>query len=416
MKSKILLSSALLLASVSGMAQKNSNKAYAITGDGNNDYLWMNIRQVDLGTGQVQSTLFERSKTTYSLTDAASKAVAAPITDGNVFGSDKYPTGTYVAAAAFDSRSGNLYFMPMRVGELRWVNVEGGEANKFYSIKTSLVVPAADAREEGGNITRMAIAANGKGYALSNDGSNLIEFTTSKMPSLRSLGGLIDAEANGAISIHNKCSSWGGDMVSDAYGKLWVISANRHVFEVDPQTLVATYKGAITGLPGTFTTNGAAVNADGKLIVVSAITFEGYYAVDMKTLAAEKIEGSDVKYNASDLAGSAQLFQKEKDEASRFGAAAPVAAYEVDANTKVFPNPVTGNSFKVQLEPEANGIFTFIVSDLAGRVVKQQRTSLSKGQKIVTVTLGSHPASGSYMLKVVNEKQEIILTDKVIVQ
>ncbi len=416
MKSKILLSSALLLAGFSGFSQKNANKAFAITGDGNQDYLWMNIRQVDLGSGKVESTLFERSKTNYTLTDISSRNTADPVTDGNVFGSPVYPTGTFVAAAAYDDRSGNLYFMPMRVGELRWVNVNDGDASKFYSLKTNLVMPSADAREEANNITRMTIAANGKGYALSNDGNNLLEFTTSKTPVIRSLGALIDAESNATISIHNKCSSWGGDMVADAYGKLWVISANRHVFEVDPQNMIATFKGSITGLPGTFTTNGAAVNAEGKLIVVSAITFEGYYAVDMKTLAAEKIEGSDVKYNASDLAGSAKLFQKEKDGASRFGAAEPITSYEVDANTKVYPNPVTGSSFKVQLDDKADGVFTFIVTDLAGRAITQQKTSLAKGQKIVTVFINSRPAKGSYMLKVFNDKQEIVLTDKVIIQ
>ena len=53
MKTKILLFSTFALCSVAAMAQ-SSNKAYAITGDGNNDFLWMNIRQIDLKTGTVQ--------------------------------------------------------------------------------------------------------------------------------------------------------------------------------------------------------------------------------------------------------------------------------------------------------------------------------------------------------------------------
>lgn len=73
MNNKILLTAALFTTSFAGFAQ-NSNKAFAITGDGNNDYIWMNIRQVDLGTGQVTKTLFEHySKTTYVLTDAATR-------------------------------------------------------------------------------------------------------------------------------------------------------------------------------------------------------------------------------------------------------------------------------------------------------------------------------------------------------
>ena len=47
-------------------------------------------------------------------------------------------------------------------------------------------------------------------------------------PVITELGNIIDAEGN-AVSIHNKCSSWGGDMVADAFGKLYVISANHQV-------------------------------------------------------------------------------------------------------------------------------------------------------------------------------------------
>ena len=39
------------------------------------------------------------------------------------------------------------------------------------------------------------------------------------------------------------CTSWGGDLVADAFGKLYVISMKKNVFEIDPQTMVADYKG-----------------------------------------------------------------------------------------------------------------------------------------------------------------------------
>ncbi|MEO6686578.1 MAG: hypothetical protein ABIN24_11460, partial [Dyadobacter sp.] len=95
MNSKILLSAALVASSFTSLAQ--SNKAYAITGDGNSDYIWMNIRQVDLGTGQVTKTLFERSKTNFQLTDVNTKRVVdqTATANGNIFASADYPTGTY---------------------------------------------------------------------------------------------------------------------------------------------------------------------------------------------------------------------------------------------------------------------------------------------------------------------------------
>ncbi len=416
MRAKILLSTAFALAAFSGFAQKTSNKAFAITGDGNNDYLWMNIRQVDLGTGTVDKTIFEKNKTAFTITNVMNKSVVdqSASANGDIYNNDKYPTGTFVAAAAYDKRSGNLFFMPLRLGELRWVNVNGTEANKFYSLKTALVTPKADPRDEGGNITRMAIAANGKGYALSNDGNNLLEFTTSKTPSLISLGALIDADGNGAMSIHNKCSSWGGDMVADAFGKLWVVSANRQVFEVDVDTKIATYKGAITGLAATFTTNGAAVDDAGNLVVTSAVSFEGYYKVDINTLVATKIEGSDVKYNAADLAGSNLLLQKEKDASVKAGSGTLIGL-DVAANTKVFPNPITGTAFRVQLDAATDGEVNVVISDLSGRPIQNFKTSVVKGQRLVSLNLAAKPAKGSYFIKVMNSKGETVLSDKILI-
>jgi len=416
MTAKLLLSTAFALASFSGFAQSSSNKAYAITGDGNNDYLWMNIRQVDLSTGKIEKTIFEKNKTAFTITDVMNKSVVdqSATANGDIYANAKYPTGTFVAAAAYDKRSGNLFFMPLRLGELRWVNVNGTEANKFYSLKTAPVQPKADPREEGGNITRMAIAANGKGYALSNDGTNLLEFTTGKTPSLISLGSLIDAEGNGGISIHNKCSSWGGDMVADAFGKLWVVSANRQVFEVDVNSRIATYKGAITGLSGTFTTNGAAVADDGSLVVTSAVSFEGYYKVDITTLVATKIEGSDIKYNAADLAGANLLLQKEKDASVKAGSGS-IVTLDVSASTSVFPNPITGTAFRVQLDAATDGEINVVITDLSGRAIQNFKTSVVKGQRLVSLNLAAKPAKGAYFIKVRNSKGEIVLSDKILV-
>ena len=79
------------------------------------------------------------------------------------------------------------------------------------------------------------------------------------------------------MSVHNKCTSWGGDMIADAYDKLYIISANHQYFTVDVDTRIATHLGTITGLPANYSTNGAAVDDDGNIVVSSANTFEGYY-------------------------------------------------------------------------------------------------------------------------------------------
>ena len=420
MKTKFLLSSTLALCSVAAMAQ-SSNKAYAITGDGNNDFLWMNIRQIDLKTGTVQKTLFDRKSATYSLTNVETKATtsAAAITDGNVYMNAAFPTGTFVAAAAYDNRSGKLFFMPMRHNELRWVDVNSNDATPhFYSLPSDALVKTNDNTDEAKHMTRMVIGANGKGYAISNDGNNVIEFTTGKKITITTLGGLADSELNKGVSIHNKCSSWGGDMVADAFGKLLIVSAMHQVFEVDINSRIATHKGTISGLPANYTSNGVAVDADGGLVVCSANVFEGYYRIKMEDLSATKIEGSDVKYNASDLAGSNLLYQKQADAAKKFDLAKGILASNSQLNfsNKIFPNPVTGSSFTIKLDGAKDGEYYVLIADLTGRAMQNSKVAVLKGQQIVKINVAGRPAKGSYLVTVLDGNKQNVFSDKLLIQ
>ncbi|MEO6669834.1 MAG: T9SS type A sorting domain-containing protein [Ferruginibacter sp.] len=417
MNNKLLLTAAFITSSFASMAQ--ANKAFAITGDGNNDYIWMNIRQVDLGTGQVTKTLFERSKTNFLLTDAASKRTVdqTATANGNIFASPDYPTGTYVAAAAYDGKSNKLFFTPMRSGELRWMDLNiSNETPQFYTMHSDVF--GVNANDEATNITRMVIGADGNGYAMSNDGNHFIMFTTGKKPVITDLGNIIDADANNGTSIHNKCSSWGGDMIADAFGKLYVISANHNVFVIDTKTRIATYKGAITGLPAGYTTNAAAVNSDGDIVVGSANRFEGYFKLKLADLAAVKIEGSDVKYNASDFANGNLLLQKEADAANRFSmenSKLPTTDLAI-GDAKVFPNPVTNNSFNVLFDGKSEGKYTIMLADLAGRALQTKVVNITKGTQVEKVNLNANSAKGVYLVKVLNPSGEVIIKEKIVVQ
>lgn len=417
MNNKILLTTALIAASFTSMAQ--TNKAYAITGDGNNDYIWMNIRQIDLGTGQVTKTLFERSKTNFLLTDVNSKRTVdqTATANGNIFSSADYPTSTYVAAAAYDGKSNKLFFTPMRMGELRWLDLNAkGEVAEFYTLRSDLLnVNPAD---EATNITRMVIGADGNGYAMSNDGNHFIMFTTGKKPVITNLGNIVDAESNNGTSIHNKCSSWGGDMIADAFGKLYVISANHNVFEIDIKTRIATYKGAIKDLPAGYTTNAAAVNSNGEIVVGSANKFDGYFKLTLADLAAVKIEGSDVKYNASDFANGNLLLQKEADAANRFTMENSKLPTTADAigDSKVYPNPVTNSSFNVLFDGRKEGNYNIILTDLAGRTMLTKSVTVGKGMQTEKVNLNANAAKGVYMVKVIDENNAVIIKEKIVVQ
>jgi len=305
----------------------------------------------------------------------------------------------------------------MRSGELRWLDLNiKNETPQFYTMQSAEL--GVNGTDEATNITRMVIGADGNGYAMSNDGNHFIMFTTGKKPVVTNLGNIIDADANNGTSIHNKCSSWGGDMIADAFGKLYVISASHNVFIIDTKTRVATYKGAITGLPAGYTTNAAAVNNDGDIVVASANRFDGYYKLKLADLAAIKIEGSDVKYNASDFANGNLLLQKEADAASRFSmenSNLPTSDLAI-GDSKVYPNPVTNSSFNVLFDGKKEGKYNIMLTDLAGRSMMTKSVNITKGTQIEKVSLNANTAKGVYMVKVINENNEIIIKEKIVIQ
>ena len=414
MNKKLLLSTAIIASSIFAQAQQNKF-TYAITGDGNKDFIWMNIRQVDLSSGRVTKTLFERSKTEFLINDAlTNKSISqTSFTNENVFNDASYPTGTFVAAAALDARRNKLFFTPMRKGELRWMDLNSNpNTPEFHSV----AIPNfknVDPNDEATNITRMVIGADGNGYAISNDANHFFKFTTGKKTVITELGNIIDAETNSGISIHNKCGSWGGDMIADAFGKLYVISASHNVFVIDVNTRIATYKGNISGLPAAYTTNAAAVNENGEVVLASATQFDGYYVCNMNDLKAVKMEGSDTKYNSSDFANGNLLLQKEANSLLN-GKITPIATTNSDA--KVYPNPVTNASFNVLFENKPAGKYNIIVCDLAGRVVMVKNTQVTEGVFNQEVKLNKNVTKGIYIVKVTDEKNTSVINEKIIIQ
>ncbi len=413
MNRKLLLSASFIISAFAASAQ-DANRTYAITGNGTKDYFWMNIRQVDVSSGKIVQDVYQNNSTPFVLYDAATKK---PV---NVLpGSENNPTTSMVAAAAYDKNQNKLFFTPMRIGELRWLDLNAkGNEQRFYTVTSQLLNKGDLLSDESNHITRMVINADGNGYAITNDADHLIRFTTGKKVVITDLGNIIDAEVNKGMSIHNKCSSWGGDVVADAYNKLYVISASHNVFVVDIDTRVATFKGTITGLPANYTTNGAAVDADGKIVVSSANSFSGYYKFDINdaSLKAELIEGSDMVYNASDLANANLLFQKEADAVKNFGAPVlqPIANYSGEGH--VFPNPVTSNEFKVSFDGMKPGKYTIALSDLSGRAIQNKVVVIAGKAQVETVKITSALAKGMYFVKVTDAANQAVFTEKISIQ
>jgi Secretion system C-terminal sorting domain len=414
-----------------GFAQDN-NIAFAITGQENANFNWTDIRTIDMSTGNNVSTLFESGKTRFSFLDVTTMKPAQlnvsftpqalinnniPVSVSNVSNNlANSPTSLMSAATAYDKRHDKLFFASMRTGQLMWLDLRSGkEMPSFFTLQKTLV-NNVDFNDESFNITRMTIGADGNGYALTNDGNHLVRFTTGTKTIITDMGSLIDANSNNGISVHNKCSSWGGDIVADAFGKLYLFCASRNVFIIDPETMVATYIGSVSNLSGTFTVNGAAVIDDNNVLISSANTFEGYYKVDINQLSATKVVTQGKIYNASDLASCNLLHQSEK--LSSIGV--PVLnKVDVIGNRfiSVFPNPVSNGQIKVTFDGyNASGKYKIAITDLQGRFVDTKDAYIKGQGQVETFQFHRKQAAGVYMINVTDATGKSIFTDKLLVE
>ncbi|MEP7231670.1 MAG: T9SS type A sorting domain-containing protein [Ginsengibacter sp.] len=420
----------LFLASLSkGFSQ--DNKVFAITGQASKNFNWTDIRVLDMQSADMKATVFENGKTKFSYVDAETRkdvdagsahvlpaAVQQNVADNSsnaIALSNFSPTNQMSAAVAYDKKHDKLFFATMRTGQLVWLDThQNNGSSSFFTVKKTLV-NNTNFNDEALNITRMTIGADGNGYALTNDGNHLIRFTTGNKIIITDLGNLVDAESNNGISIHNKCSSWGGDVVGDAFGKLYLFTASRNVFEIDVNTRIATYKGAILNLTPTYTVNGAAVDNDNKVLISSANTFEGYYKVNVKDLAATKIPTDGEIFNASDLASSNLLNEKEKQNS--VGAPSLISS-EVIGNKfiSIFPNPVTNGQFKITFENNMVGEYKVALSDLQGRLIENKIVYVKSAGQVENFQLQKKQAAGMYMIKVTDSGNKAVFSDKLFIE
>lgn len=340
------------------------------------------------------------------------------------------PFSTNSAAMAYDKKHERLYYTPMGINQLRYIDLKSGKIYYFEDEPFGVVKGLHDGSNQ---ITRMVIASDENGYALSNDSKHLIRFTTGKKPTITDLGALTDDAANGTNSL--RAASYGGDMIADADENLYLITANRFVFKINIETKVATYMGTIKGLPRGFSTNGAMVEEGSKVIIASSESTVGYYRFDLNTMQAEKVSESPDVFNASDLANANLAFDKKKkkknkptreeevvpeDQLNITEAAAkqkPVAA-DVAKNSiiGVFPNPaVTGEMVNLSFEDQPAGKYQVQLLDLSGRLVRSQEVNIMNKTQVVKFAI-PEVSKGNYLIKVYNQFNNVSATAQLIVR
>ena len=413
MRYKILLITVAFFTIVSLRAQ-NTSKVYAITGENNsnNPFLWTNISEVDVKTGQVLRPLYTHLRTAFDFYDGNTKAkrFGSSWQRNKQNAAPQMPVSYIIAAAAYDVRHNRMFTTPMQQPELRWIDLDDNSgALKVFTVPMPL--SAADVASEGGQVTRMVIAADGYGYALTNDANHLVRFSTGRKVVAEDLGALQDAAGNGAVSVHVKCTSFGGDMVADAAGDLYLISAYHAVFKIDVTARTAAYIGNIKNLPEGFTTNGAAVDEQGYLVVSTAAATGGYFRVNMNTWEAEKITGDAKTAGVSDLASNYFAFQKK----SPLLPAVFTAPATMFSNIAVYPNPVTEAAFRVSFNNRETGRYTIQLMDVNGRLVMQQPFNLVYRNQVTEVDMPANFTKGVYMVNIVKANGQKVYANRILV-
>ena len=411
---KNLLFSALLLASFSFSLitySQNDRFAFAITDLQSTGSSWTALRKLDLKSGEFSSVLLDGSSASVTAYDMNTRKAWKEIPDVKFGNFMQAPFSTGVAATAYDKKNNRLYFTPMFIDQLRYVDLKTMKV--FYVTDQPFTKLGSMHNDEGKVISRMVINPDGTGYAVSNDANTFIRFTTGKKLEITQLGSLVDDPSNGGVSIHNKCSSWGGDMIADDEGKLYILSARNSIYKIDVETKAAKLLGYIKGLPQDFTTNGAVVTTEGKVLVSSAVNGNAYFLVDPKDWSATQYESKAGIFRSSDLANSNYLQTKPRNiTQSEIITRKDIF---VPGKIQIYPNPAN-NQFTLQFGKIPTGNYNIEMTNVTGQIVMQRAVNVQSEDQVENITIKSSMARGVYLIKVSSSNKESVHSQKLVVQ
>lgn len=410
-----LFSGALLLTSTL-TAQQADRFAYAVTDIQQGGANWNFLRKINLQNGEYSQVLLSGNDASLLAYNATTrKQFEAPLQDSRFGNYVNAAFATGVAAMAYDKKNNRLYYTPMFIDQLRYIDLKTMKV--YYVTDQAFTGKPVKSSDQGNIVTRMVIASDGYGYAMTNDATQLIRFTVGKKLSITDLGTIADDQANKGVSIHNSCSSYGGDIIADDAGNLYVFSARNQIFKINLETKVATHLGTISGLPNGFTVNGAAVTNDNKVLVSSAMLASSYFTVDMKSLSATPYTITGTVWQSSDLANGNLLNTGTRAK----GNTVELISRNTEPNSgdgkiAIYPNPVTNNQFAIQFNELEAGQYTIQVTDVMGRQVLQQIFSVAGEKQTQTVRLNASSSKGVYLVKVTDHANRSVYNTKIVVQ
>lgn len=405
-----------VLVSSFAYGQQKDRFAYSVTDVNQQGANWSFLRKLNLQTGAYSDVLLSGNDAALAVYDAATKKqLTAPSKNAQLGVNTDAAFATGVAAMAYDKKNNRIYFTPMLIDQLRYLDLKTMKI--FYVTDRPFTGKNQKSPDQGNIVTRMVIASDGNGYAMTNDATQLIRFSTGRKMEITDLGSLVDDPSNNNVSVHNSCSSYGGDMIADDNGNLYVLSARNHIFKVNIESKVATHLGRITGLPNGFTVNGAAVTDDNQVVVSSAMLSASYFTIDHKTLVATPYKITGTVWQSSDLANSNLLVSGNRPSAITTDVISKDIPVETgDNKINIYPNPVTDNQFTIQFNQLDAGNYTLQLTDVMGRQVMQRSLSINGDNQYQNIKLNSAIARGVHMVKVTDVNGKVVYSSKIVLQ
>ncbi|MFY7965857.1 MAG: T9SS type A sorting domain-containing protein, partial [Chitinophagaceae bacterium] len=159
--------------------------------------------------------------------------------------------------------------------------------------------------------------------------------------------------------------------------------------------------------PATFTTNGAAADEDGNIMLSSASNADNYFKVNPSTLEATIVKGGKEMYNVSDLANANLVYQSR-------GLNNLTQLSTTKSDVSVYPNPAVNKNFNVDFSKLTIGNYSLTLTDVNGKVVMTK--SIAAGAVTEKVTMSKATGAGIYMLKVIDATGKTVHTDRVVIQ
>ncbi|MFA7616408.1 MAG: hypothetical protein WCY16_07505 [Weeksellaceae bacterium] len=295
--------------------------------------------------------------------------------------------GKYIAAIT-ESLKGDLFYIPMSGQKVMKIDVVSKTGTEYTFQGLDI-----NSGNQANYYARMTTAPDGYMYALNNAGTEFLKI--SENGTIQNLGP-ISQFVEKAKTFDQETAVYGGDMVADAFGNLYVFSANQHVFKINPNKLSAEYLGQIKGLPGNYTVNGAAVERDGSILLGTS-SQNGFYTLNIDTMEAGF--KADYALSVYDLSSPYFLRQNEMDQINK------------DYGYSLYPTIVKNSELNIVSKSDENAVLNVSIWNLSEkRVYSNTVTVKSAGD--YQLKLNGSLLPGIYVLKAVNQNGKEVINTK----